>query len=125
MIREAAAGNNARARQLLIAPASLELYSTVESSSRDLSTNLTQQLRAAMDVTSHFIDMLGRALIVAAVLAVLSLVGVIIMTIRWILNPLNQLRRQLRQVARRGHQNDPIVPNGPPEIAAAGSDWAT
>ena len=122
VIEAVKAGNNAQARQLLIAPKSLALFTAVEASSRELSTNLNQQRRAAIDETSHFIDLLGKALIIAAALAVLSLIGLIYLAIRWFLNPLNQLRRQLRHVARRGHHDDPIIPNGPPEIAAAGSD---
>lgn len=122
VITASKAGNSVRARELLTAPQYLALFSKVESSSRELSYDLSNQRRTAIDETSEFIQQLGVALVIGAILAVLMFALSIYLVIRWFLNPLNQLRRQLRHVARRGHQNDPIVPSGPPEIAAAGSD---
>lgn len=115
-------GNLARARTLMNTANSLALFSAVEKSSQQLTQDLSDQRHGAVDETDDFIQQLGVALVVAAILAILMFALSIYLVIRWFLNPLNQLRRQLRNVARRGHQNDPIIPNGPPEIAAAGSD---
>lgn len=115
-------GNSAQARTLINAPKSLAMFSALEESSRTLSQDLSKQRHDAVDETANFIQQLGVALVVGAILAILMFALSIYLVIRWFLSPLNQLRRQLRQVARRGHHNDPIIPNGPPEIAAAGSD---
>ncbi len=41
---------------------------------------------------------------------------------RWVLKPLNELRRQIRTVAQRGEHHKPITPTGPTELAAVGRD---
>lgn len=41
---------------------------------------------------------------------------------RWVLRPLNDLRRQIRTVAQRGEHHKPISPTGPTELAAVGRD---
>lgn len=122
VIRSVQAGAAAQARSELSAPQSLALFTKIERSSGELAKNIYGGQLTASQQTGDFIDQLGRALAVSAALAILALALAIFLVIKWVLRPLDRLRRQLRHVARRGHQNDPIIPKGPPEIAAAGSD---
>lgn len=115
-------GNSTQARTYLTSVGSLALFDEIEKSDSALTQAIHTQWRQASTETDTFVDQLGRTLAVASLFAILAFGLSIFLVIRWFLKPLDQLRRQLRNVARRGHQNDPIIPNGPPEIAAAGSD---
>jgi sigma-B regulation protein RsbU (phosphoserine phosphatase) len=56
------------------------------------------------------------------VVTVVALVSAYVLMRAWILTPLDDLRRQLRDVGRAGHRDRVIVPTGPPELRAAGRD---
>lgn len=56
-------------------------------------------------------------------LALLGLIAATLLALRsQVLRPLDDLRRQVREVARSERHQHPIVPSGPPELEAVGSD---
>jgi sigma-B regulation protein RsbU (phosphoserine phosphatase) len=65
---------------------------------------------------------LAVALAVAGTVIVALLVSAYFLLRAWILTPLDELRRQLREVGTADHRNHVIVPTGPPELRAAGLD---
>lgn len=65
---------------------------------------------------------LSNVVIAVMVALLLGLLGAGYLLLRWVLNPLNDLRRQIRTVARRGEHHKPITPTGPTELAAVGRD---
>jgi len=62
------------------------------------------------------------ALLVAGGVLLALVVAAFVLVRRWVLRPLDELRGQLREVAREGHRDQVIVPTGPPELRAVGSD---
>ena len=62
------------------------------------------------------------ALLVAGGVLLALVVAAFVLVRRWVLRPLDELRDQLREVAREGHRDQVIVPTGPPELRAVGSD---
>ena len=62
------------------------------------------------------------ALLVAGTVLFALVVGAFVLIRRWVLHPLDELSDQLREVAREGHREQVIVPTGPPELRAVGSD---
>lgn len=66
--------------------------------------------------------LLGLALVFAAAALVIGLVFGIVVLRTGVLKPLSKLRRQLRDVATKGHRESPIVGAGPPEFREAAQD---
>ena len=62
------------------------------------------------------------ALMVAGGVLLVLVVAAFVLVRRWVLRPLDELRGQLREVAQEGHRDQVIVPTGPPELRAVGSD---
>jgi CHASE3 domain sensor protein len=65
---------------------------------------------------------LGLALVFAAAALVIGLVFGIVVLQTGVLKPLSKLRRQLRDVATKGHRESPIIGSGPPEFREAATD---
>jgi sigma-B regulation protein RsbU (phosphoserine phosphatase) len=97
-------------------------YVDVAASTKAVQNATVDQRDAAIDGLAGVARRMAVALTVAGV-AALALVGsAFVLLRRWVLAPLDDLRRQLRSVARLGHTDVVIVPTGPPELRAVGTD---
>jgi sigma-B regulation protein RsbU (phosphoserine phosphatase) len=96
-------------------------YQPVAAADAELLTGVDAARDAAFDELAAVADRLSATLAGAGVVALLTIVAASVLLGRWVLRPLDDLRRQLRTVAD-GHRDDTIDPSGPPELAAAGRD---
>jgi len=62
------------------------------------------------------------SLVVAGAAALVAVGASVVLMRRWVLDPLDALREQLRDISRDGHRERVIVPSGPPELRAVGQD---
>jgi serine phosphatase RsbU (regulator of sigma subunit)/CHASE3 domain sensor protein len=87
---------------------------------------LDDEVSAARDEASDELGTLARRLAAALALSGLALLALVLAAYlllrRWVLRPLDDLRGQLREVAREGQHHHVIEPDGPPELYAAGAD---
>jgi serine phosphatase RsbU (regulator of sigma subunit)/CHASE3 domain sensor protein len=115
-------GNSGAADQILTSDESQQLYDELVTATATLSTEISRVRGAAFRDLAAFSDQLIWVL-AASILGLLGSIFVaMLIMFRWVLGPLNDLRRQIRDVARRGSHNRPIVPTGPRELAAVGAD---
>lgn len=77
---------------------------------------------AAIDTLATVARRMAVALAVAGAAIVALVVSAYVLLRSWVLAPLDDLRRQLRDVARGGHRDRVIAASGPPELQAAGHD---
>lgn len=115
------AGDPERARELVAAPASTGKFVALVASTDALGHTINGNRAAAfsdLDELAQRLRLLG--LVAMAVLAAGFTVAVWVL-FRWVLQPLDQLREQIRGVARRNH-HEPIRPSGPRELANVGRD---
>jgi hypothetical protein len=97
-------------------------YVDVATSTKAVQNATVDQRDAAIEGLAGVARRMAVALTVAGI-AALALVGsAFVLLRRWVLAPLDDLRRQLRSVARLGHTDVVIVPTGPPELRAVGTD---
>jgi serine phosphatase RsbU (regulator of sigma subunit) len=96
-------------------------YQPVAAADAELLTGVNAARDAAFEDLATVADRLSATLAGAGVVALLTIVAASLLLGRWVLRPLDDLRRQLRSVAD-GHRDDTIDPSGPPELAAAGRD---
>lgn len=118
-------GDLERARAATQSPRAWAAYDETVASAIALRDEIDVRREAAFADLAAFARQLGWALLGAAValLLLVALTGLLLN--RWVLTPLDLLRRQLRRVARRGEHDRPIEPTGPPELHAAGTDAET
>jgi serine phosphatase RsbU (regulator of sigma subunit)/CHASE3 domain sensor protein len=115
-------GEVVRARQLVVGDLSQELYDQLVTDTDKLRHTLNSARASGFEELNDLTGRLSTVVIIAIVGLVLALLLAGGLLFRWILGPLNDLRRQLREVARRGNHEHPITPSGPLEMAAAGKD---
>jgi sigma-B regulation protein RsbU (phosphoserine phosphatase) len=96
-------------------------YQPVAAADAELITAVNAERDGAFTELASVADRLSAALVAAGVLALLTILAASVLLGRWVLRPLDELRRQLRSVAA-GHRDDTIDASGPPELAAAGRD---
>jgi sigma-B regulation protein RsbU (phosphoserine phosphatase) len=97
-------------------------YVDVASSTRAVQNATIDQRDAAIEGLAGVARRMAVALTVAGVAALALVAGSFVLMRRWVLAPLDDLRRQLRGVARDGHREQVIVATGPPELRAVGID---
>lgn len=105
-----AAGNGRRA------------FSHVRSNLSLLEQAIDARLAESVDELWAINRRLTIALFVTALAAVVLTVGAAIAMVRGVLDPLDDLRSQMRRIARENDTVSPLRPGGPPEISALGRD---
>ncbi len=111
-----------RAEQRYSTATSQYSYELMRSQAAALDVAVDDQLNDQFTKLRDFANVLGLALAFSALALIVGLITTLVLVRTAVLNPLDQLRRQLRDVAVRGHRESPIVPQGPPEFRAAGAD---
>lgn len=115
-------GDTAAANAILANEQSLRLFDDLETATAILATRIDRTRARAFhemaSLTDQLIWVMGMSILglLASVAVAMSIM------LRWVLDPLNDLRRQIRDVARRGNHGRPIVPSGPSELAVVGRD---
>ncbi len=97
-------------------------YVDVATSTKAVQSATVDQRDAAIEGLAGVARRMAVALTVAGVAALALVASAFVLLRRWVLAPLDDLRRQLRGVARLGHREQVIVPSGPPELRAVGTD---
>jgi sigma-B regulation protein RsbU (phosphoserine phosphatase) len=97
-------------------------YVDVASSTKAVQNATLDQRDAAIEGLAGVARRMAVALTVAGAAALALVASSFLLLRRWVLEPLDDLRRQLRGVARLGHTELVIVPTGPPELRAVGTD---
>ena len=115
-------GDDVGALRLAFSDQSSSDFAAMDGTYLALRARLFAQRDAEVEQLHRNLVRLGGTLAVVA-LVLLVLVGGGWFTVRdWILSPLENLRDQLRTVARGDRHETPIKPSGPPELAAVAMD---
>lgn len=110
------------ALRLVSSDASHQAYELLKTQASNLQ-DATDALGAGkLALLADFANQLIVALAAGTAVLVLGLLASTVLITRWVIRPLDQLRAQLRDVARDGMHEVPIAPSGPPELYAAGQD---
>ena len=97
-------------------------YVDVATSTRAVQDATLAERDAAIEGLAGVARRMALALLVAGGVLLLLVAGAYVLLRRWVLHPLDDLRHQLRDVARGGRREQVIVPTGPPELRAVGAD---
>lgn len=121
-IKAARAGDRGVAEALVLGDESTALYDDLVLDTDRLGNTINATRATVFDHLAELAAQLRQIVIAAMVLLLLALLGAGALLFRWVLAPLDELRRQIREVARRGQHQRLIEPTGPTELAAVGRD---
>lgn len=121
-IDAARAGNLDAALAIFQDPTSSSSFNTLVGDAATLTALINDRRNEAFTSLTELSFSLIRIVVVSLILLLGSSVLGAVLAHRWVLSPLDGLRRQLRVVARRGEHHRMIAPSGPPELAAVGRD---
>jgi len=97
-------------------------YLDVATSTKAVQNASVADRDAAIEGLAGVARRMALALLVAGGVLLVMVAAAFVLVRRWVLTPLDELRGQLREVAREGHRDQVIEPTGPPELRAVGSD---
>lgn len=119
-----AVSNNdpAQATRLVNSEISHDSYEKLQTQANELQDAIAALAAAELALLAGFANQLIIALAAGTAVLVLGLLASMVLISRWVIRPLDQLRAQLRDVARDGMHEVPILAAGPPELFAAGQD---
>ncbi len=116
------AGRAQAGQTLLDSDMAISAFALLQAEGTALDSAIDTQRNQAFSDLQTFTDKLAVALLVTALaFLILMLVGAWLLR-RWVLKPLDDLRRQLRSVGSEGDHERPIIASGPPELYDAGND---
>ena len=121
-IQQMRADQKRRAQVTITGPRALVLYDRLVLSTDRLDNEINANRVAGFATLSDLSQRLTNAVILSLVVLIATLFLAGWLLFRWVLMPINDLRRQIRRVARRGEHHTPIEPTGPTELAAVGHD---
>jgi serine phosphatase RsbU (regulator of sigma subunit) len=107
---------------MVTSAASHQSYAILQAEASALLDGIDDRREVALTDLSDFSTELAVTLVSTSAALTIGLLAAILLIRWWVLRPLDRLRAQLREVARDGAHEDPIVPSGPPELVAAGHD---
>lgn len=97
-------------------------YAAMIAASHALSDGVNDVRGAAAGAVTGFTSLLGITLLVVGLLVAAGLAALLVAIRQWVLVPLTLVRRDLRKAARSPAHEEPIDPQGPPEIQAVAND---
>ena len=112
----------AAAERLTVSARATALYDRLVLATDRLDNTINANRSAGFAQLQSLSQRLSNVVIAAMGALLLAMIGAGLLLFRWVLNPLNDLRRQIRSVAQRGDHHTPISPTGPTELAAVGRD---
>jgi len=122
VIQQVRSGNLERARATYGSPQSQFTAQLMRSEAGALEAAVDVDLNREFTSLRDSSTLLGVVLLFAAAALVIGLVASLVVLQNGVLKPLSKLRRQLRNVATKGHRESPIVGSGPPEFREAAKD---
>lgn len=118
-------GDAAAADEILTSDQGSKLFDDLDQATTVLSSRIDRVRTVAFREMANLMNQLVWALGISVLTLFTSAFVAMGIMFRWVLNPLNDLRSQIRDAARRGNHDRPIVPTGPKELAAVGHDAET
>lgn len=103
-------------------PRSDEYLSTLLADTATLRALIEDRRQQAFVDLTRLTYSLIQLLVIALSVALLLVLGTTYLASLWVVRPLDELRAQLRQVARKGEHKRTITASGPPELRAVGRD---
>lgn len=122
VIAQVRGGNIAKARAAYGLPQSQSTYELMRSQASALDASVDTELNSQFTDLRESATVLGVALLFAAAALVIGLLLILLLIGIGVLRPLNQLRRQLRDVSTQENRETPIVGGGPTEFRQAAHD---
>lgn len=116
------AGRPAAALAAYDSPRADEQYAATTQAAADLQRTIDARELQQVSAISQLSRRLLLAVISSFALLLIGLILTFILLKRWVVRPVDSLRLQLRRVTGESLHETPIVPGGPPEIAALGRD---
>lgn len=121
-IEAATAGRPAAALAAYDSPRADQQYLITSRAAGELQETIDGRELAQVGTVTQASRRLLLAVISSLVLLLLGLVLAFVLLNSWVVRPIESLRVQLRRVTGEREHEAPIVPDGPPEIAALGRD---
>jgi len=118
----ARAGHSAAALKLVLSAESASTLSAAEQSTIQLEDSIGEEKVREFDLLSELVGQLALALVTSVVLLLGGLFLAMALVRLWVLQPLAELRNQLRSVTNEREHGTPIRPSGPHELEAVGRD---
>lgn len=116
------AGHSRAALELLLSAESAAKLSAAEQSTIQLEDSIGEEKIREFDLLSQLVGQLALALVTSVFLLLGGLFLAMALVRLWVLQPLAELRNQLRSVTNERKHETPIRPSGPPELEAVGQD---
>jgi len=121
-IAEISGGNLDLAREEISDGAGRRVYVLLRSDLALLQLQINTRVANSVQDAAAINRETSLALIATALAATLITVGATVSMVRWVLRPLGELQTQMRRLSREHDTTTPLIPTGPPEIAALGRD---
>ena len=115
-------GNREAAQQAIAQSAGRRAYTSLRSDLAVLNEQLDERVAGGAAEIARVSRWLLWAMIATAVATVAVLGAATWAMNAWVLQPLGDLRRQMRGLTQAGDRTTPLVPSGPPEVAGMGRD---
>lgn len=115
-------GKPEAAEDKLLSIESVQSFELLRSRALALDAEINELLSKEFSVMTSFAGQLAWTLVASWSVLFIGLFAAVFLIGAWVLTPLDQLRRQLREVARQGRHESPIIPSGPPDLRDAGQD---
>lgn len=109
-------GQQARAVRITNAKPAWTSYDAMTEASNALAKGVNRTRDEASDIVNGFTVFLGATLLVVGILITLGLAAFLLGIQRWVLVPLQHVRKDLQRAARETGHETPIAPVGPPEL---------
>ena len=121
-IQEVRADEQAAAEARVVSRRATTLYERLVLTTDRLGNTINANHSAGFAQLADLSQRLSNVVVAAMVALLVAVILAGVLLFRWVLRPLNDLRRQIRTVAQRGEHHQPITPTGPTELAAVGRD---
>ena len=121
-IQQMRADKPAAAEALVVSDRATTLYERLVLTTDRLGNTINANRSAGFAQLADLSQRLSNVVVAAMLALLVAVVLAGVLLLRWVLRPLNDLRRQIRTVAQRGEHHQPITPTGPTELAAVGRD---
>lgn len=115
-------GDRESAQQAISQSAGRRAYTSLRSDLAVLNEQLDERVAGGAAEIARVSRWLLWAMIATALATVVVLAAATWAMNSWVLQPLGDLRRQMRGLTQAGDRTTPLVPGGPPEVAALGRD---
>lgn len=111
-----------KATRTTTSTASQAAFTAMTGASSALDSAVNSERDKAVEALEGFTELLGYTVLITGLLVVIGLALFFVGLQRWVLVPLNSVRRDLQRAARESDHRNPINQVGPPELRAVAGD---